>query len=126
MTARILAAIIGLFYTVTGLWSFFLPTSFYSTVATFTPYNLHLLHDVGAFQVGMGLVLLAAAATARGLLPALFGVLIGSLLHLLAHTLDIRLGGHPGTDLPTLAGIAAVLGVAFYLELRRPSAPTSR
>jgi hypothetical protein len=126
MAPRILAAIIGLFYTVTGLWSFFLPTNFYSTVATFTPYNLHLLHDVGAFQVGMGLVLLAAAATGHGLLPALFGVLIGSLLHLVAHTLDIRLGGHPGTDLPALAAIAAVLGVAFYLELRRPAAPTRR
>jgi hypothetical protein len=124
MTARILAAIVGLFYTFTGLWSFFLPTSFYSTVATFTPYNLHLLHDVGAFQVGMGLVLLAAAATGRGLLPALFGVLIGSLLHLVAHTLDIRLGGHPATDLPALAAIAAVLGLAFYLELRRPSTRT--
>lgn len=126
MVARILSAIIGAFYAFTGLWSFFFPTGFYTTVANFTPYNLHLLHDVGAFQVGMGLVLLAAAATGRGLLPALFGVLIGSLLHLVAHTMDIRLGGHPATDIPALAAIAAVLGVAFYLELRRPSAPLNR
>jgi hypothetical protein len=77
MTARVLGAIIGVFYTVTGLWSFFLPANFYSTVADFTPYNLHLLHDVGAFQVGMGVVLLAAAATGGGLRPALIGVLAG-------------------------------------------------
>src|SRR5713226_4601472 len=126
MIARILAAIVGLFYTVTGAWSFFLPASFYSTVADFAPYNIHLLRDVGAFQVGMGLVLLAAAATGRGLAPALFGVLMGSLLHLVAHNIDIRLGGHPTTDLPALSAIAAVLGVALYLEVRRPAPPKQR
>src|SRR5229473_1346005 len=105
MTARILAAIVGLFYTVTGAWSYLLPANFYSTVADFAPYNVHLLHDVGAFQVGMGLVLLAAAATGQGLAPALFGVLIGSLLHLFGHNTDIRLGGHPTTDIPVLSAI---------------------
>lgn len=124
--ARILAAITGLFYTITGLWSFLFPTGFYSAVATFTPYNLHLLHDVGAFQVGMGVVLLAAAVTGRGLVPALTGVLAGSLLHLAAHVIDIRLGGHPATDLPSLTLIALVLAVALYLELRRPAPATSK
>jgi uncharacterized membrane protein len=126
MRARILAAAVGLFYTFTGAWSFLFPTGFYSTVASFTPYNLHLLHDLGAFQVGLGIVLLAAAATDRGLVPALVGVLAASVLHLIAHLLDIRLGGHPATDLPALTVIAAVLGLALYWELRRPGAPARR
>jgi uncharacterized membrane protein len=124
MKARVLAAIVGVFYTVTGMWSFFVSTNFYSTVADFAPYNLHFLHDVGAFQVGLGVVLLAAAAMDRGLVPALIGVLAGSLLHLAAHLLDIRLGGHPTTDLPALTLIAVVLAVALYLELRHPGART--
>jgi hypothetical protein len=124
VTARILAAIIGAFYAVTGTWSFLFPTAFYSSVANFTPYNAHLLHDIGAFQVGLGCVLLAAAIMGRGLVPALIGVLAGSGLHLLAHVQDIRLGGHPATDLPALTLIVAVLAVALYLELHRPAART--
>jgi uncharacterized membrane protein len=124
MVARALAAIIGVFYAFTGMWSFFFPAGFYSSVANFTPYNIHLLHDVGAFQVGLGYVLLAAAMMGRGLVPALIGVLAASLLHLAAHVLDIRLGGHPTTDLPALTAICVVLAVALYLELRHPAPRT--
>jgi hypothetical protein len=74
----------------------------------------------------MGAVLLAAAIIGRSLAPALIGVLAGSLLHLAAHVMDVRLGGHPTTDLPALTAIVAVLAVALNLELRRPAAPTHR
>ena len=118
MVARIIAGVIGLFYVVTGAWSFLYPAYFYSAVANFVPYNLHLLHDVGAFQIGLGAVLVTAALSGKGLVAALVGVLAGSLLHLAAHLLDIQLGGHPATDLPTLAFIVAVLTSALVLELR--------
>ena len=119
MTARVLALAVGIFYLLSGGWAFLFPTGFYSIVANFTPYNLHLLHDVGAFQVGLGTALLAAALAGRGLAPILFGVLAGSLLHLASHVIDIRLGGHPATDLPALTLMAAVLMLALLLELRR-------
>jgi len=118
MMARALAFVVGTFYLLSGAWAFLFPSGFYSTVATFTPYNLHLLHDAGAFQVGLGVSLLAAAVAGRGLAPVLLGVLAGSLLHLFAHLLDIRLGGHPATDVPALALIVAVLAYALLLELR--------
>lgn len=118
MVARIIAGVIGFFYVVTGAWSFLFPAYFYSAVANFFPYNLHLLHDVGAFQIGLGAVLVTAALSGKGLVAALVGVLAGSLLHLAAHLLDIQLGGHPATDLPTLALIVAVLTSALVLELR--------
>lgn len=120
MTSRGLALAVGVFYALTGGWAFLFPTGFYSIVATFSPYNLHLIHDAGAFQVGLGAVLVAAAIAGQGLVPALIGVLTGSLLHLVAHVVDIHLGGHPGTDLPTLILIAAALALALVLELRRP------
>ncbi len=69
MTARGLALAVGIFYLLTGGWAFLFPTGFYSIVANLTPYNLHLLHDIGAFQVGLGTALLAAAVAGRGLAP---------------------------------------------------------
>ena len=122
MVARIIAGVVGLFYVVTGAWSFLLPANFYSAVASFSPYNLHLLHDAGAFQIGLGAVLVTAVLSGKGLAAALSGVLAGSLLHLAAHLLDIRLGGHPMTDLPVLTLIVVVLAMALYVELRRPRA----
>ena len=40
-----------------GLWAFVTPKSFYDTVATFPPYNVHFIHDIGAFSIGLGAVL---------------------------------------------------------------------
>ncbi len=115
---RPLAALIGVIYLLSGAAAFFAPARFYSAVASFSPYNLHLLHDAGAFQVGLGASLAAAAVAGRGLAPVLFGVLVGSLFHLSAHLIDIRLGGHPATDLPILTGIVVVLTLALLLEVR--------
>lgn len=118
MTARGLALAVGIFYLLGGGWAFLFPTSFYSTVATFSPYNLHLLHDAGAFQVGLGTVLVAASVAGRGLAPAVIGALAGSLLHLIAHLIDISLGGHPATDLPFLTLIVGALTLALVLDRR--------
>lgn len=118
MTARAIAFIVGAFYLLSGGWAFLFPSGFYATVATFTPYNLHLLHDAGAFQVGLGVALVGAALAGRGLAPVVAGVLAGSLLHLLAHLIDINLGGHPATDLPALALIVVLLVLALVLEVR--------
>jgi hypothetical protein len=118
LMARGLAYVVGSFYLLSGGWAFLFPSGFYTTVATFTPYNLHLLHDAGAFQIGLGASLVAAAVSARSLAPVLLGVMVGSLLHLFAHLIDVRLGGHPATDLPILALIVVVLATALVLELR--------
>ncbi len=118
MIARALASVVGAFYLLSGGWALLFPSGFYSTVATFTPYNVHLLHDAGAFQVGLGVSLLAAALAGRALAPVLLGVLAGSVLHLIAHVMDIRLGGHPATDVPILGLIVVVLASALVLELR--------
>jgi hypothetical protein len=48
----------GLFMLVLGIWAFFAPASFADFVAF--PYNRHLLHDVGAFQIGIGTTMLLA------------------------------------------------------------------
>jgi hypothetical protein len=115
---RVIGAVIGAFYLLTGAWALLAPLSFFSAVATFPPANVHLLHDLGAFQIGLGLALVVPVALKVPLRAPLIAVLAASVLHVLAHIEDIQLGGHPTTDLPILALICAALAVALGLEAR--------
>lgn len=122
MPARVIAVVVGVFYLASGLWSFLLPASFYGAVASFVPYNLHLFHDLGAFQVGLGLALVLPVLLKLPLRVSLIAVLAAASLHLVAHLEDLRLGGHPGTDLPVLSLVVVLLSVALALDLRPTSA----
>jgi hypothetical protein len=90
----IVAALGALFFLGPGLWAFFGPRSFYDQLATFEPYNEHFIHDLGAFQVGIG-VALAVALWRRtdALLAAFAGAGAGSAFHTAAHFMDHDLGG---------------------------------
>ena len=124
--ARVITLAIGVFYLLVGLWAFLDPASFYSLVATFQPSNLHFLHDAGAFQVGLGLALLLPAVLGRGLRLALVAVLAASLLHFVAHVEDMRLGGHPATDLTVLGLVCLALGAALIVDTRSPAGSRAR
>jgi hypothetical protein len=68
--------------------------SFFEDVAEFRPYNVHFLHDVGAFQVGIGATLaLALWRRTDAIFAALAGAGIGSAFHTVAHIRDNDLGG---------------------------------
>jgi hypothetical protein len=122
LATRVIGAVIGAFYLVTGAWSFLAPLSFFDAVATFAPANVHLLHDLGAFQVGLGLALMAPIVLRAPLRAPLIAVLAASILHVLAHLEDIRLGGHPTTDLPILTLICVALAFALIIEVKAKSA----
>src|SRR5260370_26106222 len=115
---RAVGAVIGGFYVVTGGWALLAPVSFFSAVATFSPLNIHLLHDAGAFQVGLGLALTVSVALRAPLRAPLIAVLGASVLHVMAHVEDIRLGGHPTTDLPVLSFICVALAIAIFVAAR--------
>lgn len=87
----------------------------------FEPYNQHLLQDVGAFQVGLGVVLLLGSLAARtdGLTVALVGVGAGAALHAVSHVVGRDLGGTPAVDIPVFAGMAVLLLAAGLLSWRR-------
>ena len=118
LVTRVIAVVIGALYLMTGTWSFLSPMSFFSNVATFAPRNIHLFHDLGAFQVGLGLVLIVPVALRAPLRAPLIAVLGASVLHLSAHIEDISLGGHPTTDLLVLTLICVALAVALVMEMR--------
>lgn len=93
-----------------GAWALFAAKSFYDSVAAFPPFNEHLIHDIGAFQIGIGAALFAAFVWSDGLLVALVGAALGSVAHEYAHIVDRDLGGK-STD-PIFLGILALLLVA--------------
>ncbi len=108
--ARGVAVAAGAFLAVLGLWAMVDPRSFFDSLAMFEPYNRHFLLDIGAFQIGLGAVLLLAAARpgADTLAVALLGVGVGLAFHVLSHALTTDDGGSPGTDIPFFA-VAALL-----------------
>jgi uncharacterized protein YjeT (DUF2065 family) len=119
-TTKVVAAAVGLVLMATGIWAFTAPRSFFEVVATYPPFNEHLLHDIGAFNLGLGAVLLLTLAWADGLLVALGGVGVGATAHALAHWWDRDLGGSPA-DPWYLSAFAVVLLVAAawrWKELR--------
>jgi uncharacterized membrane protein len=111
-------------FLVAGAWAFFWPRSFYEIVAEFPPFNLHLFHDAGAFQLGIGAALLAGLFWRDALLVGMFGGTVGAVVHAISHIVDRSLGGNP-SDPWTLSVLAGLLVIATGLRLRT-AAPNHR
>src|SRR5262249_47435902 len=77
-----------------GTWCLIAPTSFAETVG-FGP-HVHFLHDVGAFQLGLGVTLLLALIWADALATALAGFIVANTVHTVNHVVDLDLGGSAG------------------------------
>lgn len=97
-----------------GLWAMIAPRSFFENLAEFEPYNQHFIQDIGAFQLGLGAVLLVAALRPRmdGLAIALLGVGVGAAAHVVSHVVGRDLGGKPTTDIALFSMMALILLVA--------------
>lgn len=105
-----------------GGWAFLMPRSFAQFIG-FPPYNQHLLHDVGAFQIGIGATLLLALLWNDALAVALAGFAVGGGLHTASHIVDRRLGGH-SFDPWALGALAVVGAIALVIRLRQLSRAT--
>ena len=117
MPARI-AAFGGVVFVVFGLWAMLSPTSFFEQIAVFEPYNQHFLQDVGAFQLGLGAVLLLALRYSDSLASGLLGVGLGSAAHVVSHAVGADLGGSPAFDIPALALLSGALLVGGVMRVR--------
>ena len=111
----------GIVFLALGVWAMADPESFFDRVATFEPYNQHFVQDIGAFQIGLGVVLLLAVREARpdGLAVALLGVGTGSAAHVVSHVIGHDLGGSPGTDIPVFTVATALLLAAGVAQWSR-------
>ena len=95
----------------TGAWAFLAPHSFYENVAFFPPYNRHLVHDLGAFSVGLGSTLVLALLRWTGLRLALGAAAIGNVVHAVSHIVDRDIGGR-SSDPWSLSALAVLTVVA--------------
>ena len=121
-STRTVAVLAGVLFLGFGLWAFVDARSFYEQLAEFPPYNRHFVHDIGAFQIGIGAVLVLAALGRDSLASALGGAAVGSIVHAAAHVWDRDLGGKE-TD-PWLFGVVAlVLTAAALARIRGRRAP---
>jgi hypothetical protein len=118
LVSTLVVAAFGAFTLVFGFWAIIAPVSFFDNIGHFEPYNRHFLHDVGAFQIGLGAVALFAVAWRDdAILAVLGGAAAGATAHEIAHIADSGIGGRD-SDPYTLGLIAVLLGVVFAWRLR--------
>ncbi|HUF53186.1 MAG TPA: hypothetical protein VMR52_05355 [Dehalococcoidia bacterium] len=117
LVSNLVVGLFGAFTLALGLWAIIDTSSFYENIAEFPPYNRHFLHDVGAFQIGLGAALLLALVW-RGdaVLSVLGGAAAGGVAHWIAHVADEGLGGR-SSDPYTLGVIALMLVAVFAWRL---------
>jgi PPOX class probable F420-dependent enzyme len=113
VSVTLLAAAFSL---IAGVWALFWPGSFAEAVRF--PEHTHFLHDVGAFQIGIGLTLALAVLWRDPLAVVLTGFLVGNTIHAANHAVDLDLGGRDSD--PWLLGLlSVVVAVALVRRLRQ-------
>jgi len=111
------ALLSGIVMTTAGLWALLGPRSF-ADFADFPPYNHHFMHDLGAFQLGIGVTLLLALIWRDALALGLAGFLVSNSVHAVNHGVDGHLGGHGGGDWISLTVLSLLVATALFLRLR--------
>lgn len=122
-TVIVLTVVASAAMLVPGAWMWTDPQSF----ARFAnwPDHAHFLHDAGAFQMAIGLMLLAALRLRDVLTLALGGFLFGNTLHAINHAKDLHLGGGNVFDPYVLLAFSVLAALALRTrQLRRPDAGT--
>jgi hypothetical protein len=114
---RLITIAAGVAFLLVGVWAFVGPASFYHRVATFPPYNRHFVHDIGAFNIAIGVALLLSLIRSDAILATLAGAGIGSVFHGIGHFEDRSLGGKT-SDPYVFSATAVVLLIGAYLRMR--------
>ncbi|MPY99291.1 MAG: PPOX class F420-dependent oxidoreductase [Actinophytocola sp.] len=106
----------GLATAAIGVWALVGPRSF-GDWAGFG-FHEHFLHDIGAFQLGLGVTLLLAVLWSDALATALAGFLVANTAHTVNHVVDLDLGG-AAWQAWALGAVSIAIAVALVLRLRQ-------
>ena len=105
-------ALSGLSMLGAGVWALVWPRDFAQAVQF--PYSEHFLHDLGAFQIGVGIGLLLALVWRDALACALAAFAVLNTIHAVNHAVDLDIGGRDSDP-----WLLAALSVAVVLALRQ-------
>jgi hypothetical protein len=111
------ASVAALYFVVFGCWALLLPRSFFDRIATWPPFNEHLILDAGTLQLGIGIGLAVALMRRWSRLAPLIGAAVAALLHVVSHVVDYGEGGR-SSDPYALGVIAVIICVALFAEVR--------
>jgi PPOX class probable F420-dependent enzyme len=111
-----ITALIGLLTAGIGVYCLIDPHLFAEFVGF--PAHEHFVHDVGAFQVGLGVMLLLALIWSDALATALAGYVVANTVHTVNHIVDLDLGGS-ALQAWALGAASVALVIAFVLRLRQ-------
>jgi hypothetical protein len=110
------AVVVGaLVMLVGGVWSWAAPTSFAAAVNF--PEHEHFLHDMGAFQLGIAVMLLSALVWRDVFTVVLVGAVFTNGLHAVNHAMDSDLGGR-AYDPWTIGLVAVIALVGLVVRVR--------
>jgi hypothetical protein len=82
------------------------------------PDHPHFLHDAGAFQIGIAVMMLAALRMRDLPTLVLVGFVFSNTFHAVNHALDRDLGGH-ASDPWLLAAISVIAAVGLVARIRQ-------
>lgn len=99
-----------------GVWALLWPGSFADFVDF--PEHTHFLHDLGAFQIGIGVGLLLALIWPDSLAVVLGGSLAVNIVHAVNHAVDLDLGGRD-SDPWALGLLSGLTALALWRRLRQ-------
>jgi PPOX class probable F420-dependent enzyme len=108
---RAVTVLFGLVAAVIGGWALGWPAAFSDAVG-FPPQE-HFVHDVGAFQLGIGATLLLATIWGDPVAVALAGYVVAGVAHTAAHIMDADLGG--STVQTWSIGLSCLLAAAAFV-----------
>ena len=111
-----ITALVGLLTTGIGVWCLIDPRGFAEVVGF--PAHEHFVHDVGAFQVGLGVTLLLALIWSDALATVLAGYVLANTVHTANHVVDLDLGGS-ALQAWALGAASVALVIAFVLRLHQ-------
>ena len=119
LALRIGLSLLALIELVLGVWTLFLPESFYDGVPTVNltpPYSEHLFRDFGGATLGLAIVLAAAAIwpETRLVVTALLAYLAFSVPHLVFHAGHLH-GATAGEAALLTSGLAALVVLPIAL-----------
>jgi hypothetical protein len=117
---QVLTTVLALVLVGIGLWALLAPHAFYDSAATYPPYNRHLIHDIGAFALGLGACLVAGLVLRDALLAVLAGNSVAALAHFGGHLADRSMGGRASD--PLTFGVLAFAFVTLTLARWRQRA----